>query len=54
MAGQWLGHDTGSVTNVDLWSYLMSLLDTTSAVWVWIKVPSHIDIPGNEKADKLA
>ena len=44
----------GPVTNVDLWSLLMTLLDTASAVWVWIKVLSHIDIPGNEKADKLA
>ena len=31
----------------------MALLDTTSVMWVWIKVPNHIDIPGNEKADKV-
>ena len=32
----------------------MTLLDSTLAVWDWIKVPSHVDIPGNERVDKLA
>ena len=40
----------GPVMNVHLWSLLMTLLDTTSAVWVQVKVPTHIDIPGNEKS----
>ena len=44
----------GPVTNVDLWIVLMDLLDSMRAVWEWIKVPSHVDIPGNDKADALA
>ena len=42
----------GPVTNVDLWSTLMTLLDSTLAVWDWIKVPSHVEIHGNERADE--
>ena len=44
----------GPVTNVDLWSTLMTLLDSTLVVSDWIKVPSHVAIQGNERADKLA
>ena len=43
----------GPVTNVDLWSTLMTLSDSTLAVWDWIKVPSRVEIQGNEKAHKL-
>ena len=32
----------------------MDLLDSTTSTWEWIKVPSHVDIPGNTRADELA
>ena len=47
MAGLW----PRVCTNVDLWIALMNLLDNTQVSWEW---PSHVDIPGNERADKLA
>ena len=44
----------GPCTNVDLRIIFMDLVDSTSATWVWIKVPSQRDILGNDLADKLA
>ena len=33
---------------------LAKLVDRVSATIKWIRVPSHTDIPGNERADVLA
>ena len=44
----------GPVTIVDLLIQLVTLLDTCCPVLEWIKVHSHIDIPGNDRADALA
>ena len=46
--------DKGPVTNVDLWIELMDLIDRSVALLEWIKVPSHIGIAGNDRADQLA
>ena len=32
----------------------MNLLDATTVTWEWLKVPSHVDIAGNERVDVLA
>ena len=42
------------VSNKDLWLELHGLLEAREEETVWIKVPSHVDIYGNEQADKLA
>ena len=44
----------GPVLNVDLWIDLLELLDLASASYEWIKVPSHVQVDGNERADALA
>ena len=44
----------GPVLNVDLWIDLLELLDQASASYEWIKVPSHVQMEGNERADALA
>ena len=44
----------GLVLNVDLWIELLKLLDSASASHEWIKVPSHVQVEGNERADTLA
>ena len=44
----------GSVINVDLWTELLSLLASSIATSVLVKVPSHVDIEGNDQADWLA
>ena len=44
----------GPVTNVDLWIELMDLIDRSVALLECIKVPSHIGIAGNDRADQLA
>ena len=44
----------GPVTNVDLWIDLMQVLDVSLAQFCWVKVPSHTDIAGNDRADALA
>ena len=49
----WVGQ-SGPVCNVDLWIRALDLVDKTSATVKWIRVPSHTDIPGNERADVLA
>ena len=30
----------------------MDLLDSSFSFWEWIKVPSHIDLLGNDRADR--
>ena len=52
-AQQWVT-GRGPVINVDLWTELLSLLASSVATFVWVKVPSHVDIEGNERADWLA
>ena len=44
----------GPVTNVDMWIRLMILIDQSKGHLAWIKVPSHTDLQGNERADFLA
>ena len=44
----------GPVLNVDLWIELLELLDNAIASYEWIKVPSHVQVEGNERADALA
>ena len=39
--------------NVDLWIELLELLDTSVASYERIKVPSHMQLEGNERADAL-
>ena len=45
---------SGPDCNVDLWMELLELVDTVSPTLRWLRVPSHTDIPGNERADTLA
>ena len=49
----WVG-PSGPVCNVDLWIRALDLVDKVSATVKWIRVPSHTDIPGNERLDVLA
>ena len=49
----WCNHKV-PVPNADLWVQLVTLLDLCHAQVQWIWVPSHVDVPGNEKADELA
>ena len=40
--------------NVDLWMEIQEALEERTAETFWVKVPSHVDIEGNEQADALA
>mmetsp|Transcript_94327 Transcript_94327/g.163058 ORF Transcript_94327/g.163058 Transcript_94327/m.163058 type:complete len:204 (-) Transcript_94327:177-788(-) len=42
------------VGNVDLWQAIQEALKDKTAETNWVKVPSHVDIEGNEKADEFA
>ena len=45
----------GPVVNVDLWEEVLDIILSSSCTFKKrIKVPSHVDIGGNERADKLA
>ena len=52
-AQQWVT-SKGPVINVDLWIEMLKLLDTSVASYEWIKVRSHMQLDGNERADALA
>ena len=52
-AQQWVT-TKGPVLNVDCWMDLLELLDALVATYEWIKVPSHVQLEGNERADTLA
>ena len=39
---------------MDLWQELDEVLQQRRAAQEWVKVPSHVDLEGNEHADKLA
>ena len=49
-----LDHLTGPRVNLGLWGEILQLILTSSCTFRWVKVPSHVDIEGNEKADNLA
>ena len=42
------------IKNVDLWQPLYDTLQSRRAEQEWAKVPSHVDLEGNKKADELA
>ena len=44
----------GPVINVDLWEEILDRLLHSTCKFRWVKVPSHVDIAENEKADRLA
>ena len=52
-AAGWVGQ-SGPVCNVDLWIRLLDRVDTALPTIRWLRVPSHTNIPGNERADGLA
>ena len=39
--------------NVYLWIEMLELLDASVASYEWIKLPSHMQLEGNERADAL-
>ena len=49
----WVG-SAGPVSNIPLWKELLQLLDSTFQDILWVKVPSHVNVEGNEQADTLA
>ena len=49
----WTG-SSGPVSNVPLWELLLDTLSTHTGSIKFIKVPSHVDILGNNEADRLA
>ena len=44
----------GPVINVDLWDEMLEALVHSTCRFRWVKVPSHVDIAENEKADRRA
>ena len=52
-AQQWVTNK-GPVLNVELWVELLEMLDVARAAYEWIKVPRHVQLDGNERADTLA
>ena len=44
----------GPVINVDLWMELLHLLEDPKAEFVWVEVPSHVQLEGSDRADPLA
>ena len=49
----WTG-SSGPVSNVPLWELLLDTLSTHTGSIKFIKVPSHVDILGNNEANRLA
>ena len=49
----WVGQ-LGPVCNIDLWIILLELVDSVVPTVRWLRVPSHTNIPGNERVDRLA
>ena len=49
----WVG-SAGPVSNIPLWKELLQHLDSTFQDMLWVKVPSHVNVEGNEQADTLA
>ena len=50
---RWKG-SSGLVTNTSLWDGLLHEISEPGREVLWVKVPSHIDVPGNEEADRLS
>ena len=50
----WKTKSGNPLENVDLWMEIQELLEERTAETFWVKVPSHVDIEGNEQADALA
>ena len=49
----WVGSE-GPVSNIPLWKEVPQHLDSTFQDILWVKVPSHVNLEGNERADTLA
>ena len=49
----WVG-SCGPVSNVPIWEEVLLELDRNKREFVWIKVPSHVTVEGNNEADRLA
>ena len=49
----WRG-SSAKVACVDLWPTLKQELSNPDREILWVKVPSHVDVPGNEEADRLS
>ena len=45
---------SSKVACVDVWQTLLQELSNPDKEILWVKVPSHVDVPGNEEADKLS
>ena len=43
-----------AIRNVDLWQRMDEEIQRRQARQEWVKVPSHVELEGNEHADKLA
>ena len=52
--GGWRTKKGQTIKNVDLWQQMDEELQKRQAAQEWVKVPSHVDLEGNEHADKLA
>ena len=52
-AKAWVG-SCGPVSNVPIWEEVLLELDRNERELVWIKVPSHVTVEGNNEADRLA
>ena len=49
----WVG-SCGPVSNVPIWEEVLLELERNERELVWIKVPSHVTVEGNNEADRLA
>ena len=49
----WVG-SRGPLSNVGLWTDLLSELELHQGEVTWVKIPLHVGIQGNEEADSLA
>eukprot|EP00670_Eutreptiella_braarudii_P017476 CAMPEP_0174349448 /NCGR_PEP_ID=MMETSP0811_2-20130205/6181_1 /TAXON_ID=73025 ORGANISM="Eutreptiella gymnastica-like, Strain CCMP1594" /NCGR_SAMPLE_ID=MMETSP0811_2 /ASSEMBLY_ACC=CAM_ASM_000667 /LENGTH=305 /DNA_ID=CAMNT_0015476833 /DNA_START=215 /DNA_END=1132 /DNA_ORIENTATION=+ len=49
----WVG-SCGPVSNVPIWEMILTELEREGRELVWIKVPSHVTVEGNNEADRLA
>ena len=45
---------SGPVSNVPIWEEILQLLDDTFQEIKWVKVPSHVNVMGNDQANTLA
>ena len=50
---RWRG-SSGKVACIDLWQSLLQQLSNPNREILWVKVPSHVDVPSNEEADRLS